>query len=198
MKYIYLLLLGVLLTFALIPEKTNIKEANDSSKSVETASKAEPTIESVKKIEAPKWESLTLQEKLKLNPKKCNLDTEVMYESDGSCHKKTFNATVTSDKSTNKASGSGNCSLVNNYSGWDKRVAYAVCMAESGGNPNAANWNDNHGSCMGSFGLFQIGCIHAGASFDGKTNVETAYRLYKSSGWSPWTTYTSGKYLKYM
>jgi hypothetical protein len=85
----------------------------------------------------------------------------------------------------------GDCSLAFNYD-WPQQVAYAVCMAESGGNPNSANWNDNHMSwagCMGSFGLMQINCSH-GQLFDGQANMDVAYSMYKSWGNSfrAWTT----------
>lgn len=79
--------------------------------------------------------------------------------------------------------GSGDCSLVNGYD-WPVETATRVCMQESGGNPNAANWSDNHMSwagCMGSFGLMQINCYH-GQLFDGASNIATAYSMWKSSG----------------
>lgn len=75
-------------------------------------------------------------------------------------------------------------SLINQYD-WNKEVAYQVMMAESHCNPNAANLNDVHGSCVGSFGLFQINCGH-GQLYDPATNVAVAYNMYKQSGWQPW------------
>lgn len=96
---------------------------------------------------------------------------------------------------------SGNCALVNEYN-WPTDVAYGVCMAESGGNSNAINWGDNHGQCSGSYGLMQVGCLHYPQNpsrlLDAEFNMEIAYRLWKSSGFSPWTTYTSQKYLRYL
>ena len=83
---------------------------------------------------------------------------------------------------------------------WDVNVAYAVCMAESGGNPNAINWNDQHNGCVGSAGLFQIACIHTNYSheLDPQRNVQKAYEIYKRSGWGPWGAWSSGAYLKYL
>lgn len=75
---------------------------------------------------------------------------------------------------------------------WPVQTAIAVCNAESGGNPNAANWSDNHGVCMGSFGLFQISC-HGGQIYDPAANVSAAFRKYQHSGWRPWGVCTSGK-----
>lgn len=101
---------------------------------------------------------------------------------------------------------SGDCSIVNNYN-WNKQVAYAVCMAESGGNPNATNMQDNHGSCVGSFGLMQVACIHGGAFYDPKQNMDKAYQVYSCGSrinnkcvpsWNPWGAYTNGSYMRYM
>jgi Lysozyme like domain len=98
---------------------------------------------------------------------------------------------------------SGNCDLAFSYD-WPQQVAYAVCMAESGGNTNATNMNDNHGSCVGSYGLFQVGCFWYGyygyeISHDPNVNAQIAYNIWKrQGGFGAWTTYTSGKYLKYM
>ena len=92
---------------------------------------------------------------------------------------------------------SGGCSLVNDYD-WDTRIAYAVCMAESGGNTNAANYNDNHGRCIGSFGLMQLACFWTDNPTDPHANMAKAYEIYKSQGWRPWGAFTSGAYLRFM
>lgn len=96
-----------------------------------------------------------------------------------------------------------NCDLVYNYA-WDHKVAYAVCMAESNGNPYAANLQDRHNGCTGSFGLMQIACIHGGIIYDPKANMDKAFEIYTSTvnkgfdGWRPWGAYTSGKYQAFM
>lgn len=89
--------------------------------------------------------------------------------------------------------------MVNNYN-WDKKIAYAVCMAESAGNPNAANLNDKHNGCTGSYGLMQIACIHTGktAEYDPIRNMDKAFEIYSRSNWKPWGAYTSGAYLKHL
>lgn len=96
--------------------------------------------------------------------------------------------------------GAGNCEayrgLVSQY-GWDVNTAMAIMRAESSCNPNAANTSDNHGVCMGSFGLFQISC-HSGAVYDPAANVAIAWQKYQARGWQPWGVYTSGAYLKYL
>lgn len=86
------------------------------------------------------------------------------------------------------------CSLVNQY-GWPVEVAYGVCQAESQGNTNAHNTTDNHGSCMGSFGLMQLGCFWfpfygQQVSFDPAVNIDLAYKVWLRSGGSfrQWST----------
>lgn len=81
--------------------------------------------------------------------------------------------------------------LVSKYA-WNVDVAMSVMRAESGCNPSAANTRDNHGVCMGSFGLFQISC-HGGRIFDPAQNVAAAWGKYQARGWQPWGVCTSGK-----
>jgi hypothetical protein len=73
----------------------------------------------------------------------------------------------------------------------------AVMQAESGCNPQAANWQDQHSTCTGSFGLFQIACFD-GQVYDPIQNIAIAWQKYQSRGWQPWGAYTSGKYLRFM
>lgn len=91
------------------------------------------------------------------------------------------------------------CSIVNNYN-WDKRIAYAICMAESGGNSQTINWNDKHNGCTGSAGLMQIACIHTGGAheLDPVKNMNKAFEIYQRSGWQPWGAYTSGAYKRFL
>lgn len=86
---------------------------------------------------------------------------------------------------------SGNCFLAFNYP-WPQNIAYAICMAESGGRADASNWSDNHMSwagCLGSFGLMQLNCSN-GKVYDGAENMRIAYNMYVSWGNSfrAWTT----------
>lgn len=97
------------------------------------------------------------------------------------------------------------CELAYNYD-WPQDIAYAICMAESTGNQDAVNWSDNHGKCVGSFSLWQVGCFwypYYGYSsedfYNPEVNVEIAYQIYKRQGsFKAWTTYTRGTYLKYL
>lgn len=101
---------------------------------------------------------------------------------------------------------SGDCSLVNKYD-WNVRIARAVCLAESSGVASRVNMNDNHGSCVGSYSLMQVGCFwypfygySSAQFFNPDVNVAIAYKIWQRSGQSfnQWTTYTSGVYVKYL
>jgi len=89
--------------------------------------------------------------------------------------------------------------LIESYD-WDVDVAKAVMMAESGGDPKAYNpeW---HRSCQGSYGAFQIACVHEGNPeklYDLKYNVRRAYEIWKEKGWEPWGAFTDERYLKHL
>lgn len=77
----------------------------------------------------------------------------------------------------------------------------AIAMAESGGNPQALNPNDNGGT-QSSFGLWQISTgTHTPPDpnwADPVTNARLAYGKYQSQGLGAWGTYTSGAYKSYM
>jgi hypothetical protein len=59
---------------------------------------------------------------------------------------------------------------------WDATVAGRVLWCESRGDPNAQ-------SRSGANGLFQI----LGGPFEPAANVATAYQMYASRGWQPWS-----------
>jgi len=95
------------------------------------------------------------------------------------------------------------CTAVEAYD-WDAKTAYAVCMAESHGNPNANNAGTNSDGST-DYGLMQINSIHADMVdgqldklYDPKTNLDIAYKLYQAKGWQPWSAYNNGKYLSYL
>lgn len=67
-----------------------------------------------------------------------------------------------------------------------------ICRLESQGVATADNWSDSHKGCDGSFGLFQIGCLHGVSRkqlHNPIVNIQVAYDLWKTEGWYPWTTY---------
>ncbi len=77
-------------------------------------------------------------------------------------------------------------------------------LAESGGNPTRINDNPRTGDY--SVGMFQINLFGANAKYrpsadwlqNPVNNISYAAAMWKYSGWHPWTTYTSGSYLKYL
>jgi hypothetical protein len=86
--------------------------------------------------------------------------------------------------------------------GVNHEIAIEVAKAESSLNEKAFNpeWHYNlkgEKVCQGSFGLFQIACVHhlenPQALFDPQLNIEIAFRLHKEEGWKPWAVCTTGK-----
>lgn len=87
----------------------------------------------------------------------------------------------------------GNCEayrgLVAQYN-WNVDTALAVMNAESTCNATADNPHDGHPTCLGSRGLFGIGCDSTGnyaGMFDPAANIAQAYALYSHRGWQPWS-----------
>lgn len=95
------------------------------------------------------------------------------------------------------------------FSGDALRIAVAIALAESGGNPGAHNpvWPDD------SYGLWQINMIGSlgpqrraafglnsnNDLFDPAVNARLAYAISSGgSNFTPWTTFTHGKYLAYL
>lgn len=84
------------------------------------------------------------------------------------------------------------------FSGADLQTAVAIALAESSGNPAAIGDSGN------SLGLWQINLpAHpefSGANlFDPQSNAQAAFAIYSAAGgFSPWSTYGSGAYAKYM
>lgn len=77
----------------------------------------------------------------------------------------------------------------------------AIALAESGGESNARNDKDNHGT-QSSFGLWQISTgTHAVPNSnwaDPLTNAKLAVGKYQSQGLDAWGTYTSGAYKPFL
>jgi len=194
MKYIILLLIGVAIVATVLPDKRDSTSNLDKVES-KTSSIVSPEVKA-EEVKEPVKDTPPPVDIVKENPNKCDQATEWIYP-DGSCHKKAVES-IASSTTAPTASSSGGCELVRNYTNWNVDVAYAVCMAESGGNSNAANYNDNHGKCVGSFGLMQLACFWIPNPTDPNANMAKANEIWSRSGWSPWGAYTSGKYLKYL
>ncbi len=75
---------------------------------------------------------------------------------------------------------------------WHYEVAMAVMREESSYNPNAIN-REGHRGCNGSYGLYQVACVHFGKYGinwdnwnDPEVNIRAAYLIYKEQGFRPW------------
>lgn len=97
------------------------------------------------------------------------------------------------------------------FTGAGLSTAEAVAEAESGGNARAHNGNAATGD--NSYGLFQINMLGAmgperrsefhlpsnASLFDPETNARVAYALSKhGTDWSPWSTFKSGAYRRFL
>ena len=87
--------------------------------------------------------------------------------------------------------------LVSQYE-WNVDVALNVMRAESGCNPYAIGDNRVIGGIFApSCGLFQIRTLQGRPSCEQlqnpTTNVEWAIKLYRASGWKPWSVCNTGK-----
>ncbi len=96
-------------------------------------------------------------------------------------------------------------------SGEKLRTAWAVGMAESGGNPRAHNGNRNTGD--NSYGLYQINMIdRLGPArlrqynlrsnedlFDPATNIRVMMQMSGNcTNWQPWSAYKNGSYRRFL
>lgn len=96
------------------------------------------------------------------------------------------------------------------YSDWDVKTMTAISMAESGCNPAKNNLTatethkraDGSVVCVGSYGALQIGCVHLvnnpSLLNDLATNVDMAHKVWLGQGYTAWSVYSSGKYLKFL
>lgn len=82
--------------------------------------------------------------------------------------------------------------LIDQYD-WNTEIATAICQAESGGVPTAISAPDIDG--LRDYGLFQI---HGEEILDPTANVARAYQKYLDQGWDAWSTFKSGKYLRFL
>jgi hypothetical protein len=95
------------------------------------------------------------------------------------------------------------------FSGAALAKAVAIALAESGGNPNAHNavppdnsyglWQINMLGSMGPARRKQFGLTSNDQLFNPATNAKAAYAIANNGkSFTPWSTYTSGAYLRYM
>ena len=90
------------------------------------------------------------------------------------------------------------------YSDWDSNIMQAIAQAENRAcNPLRHNltMSENHGVCVGSYGVLQVGCLHYNDDEDRNdlaTNVKVAHRVYLSQGYTAWTQYKNGTYREFL
>ncbi|MDA3642843.1 transglycosylase SLT domain-containing protein [Saccharopolyspora indica] len=98
------------------------------------------------------------------------------------------------------------------FSGDDLRIAVAVALAESKGDPGAIGDVSLQTEAFGpSVGLWQIRSVNPGhgnafdrahrdeaANADPATNARNAYAIFREHGWGQWSTYTEGQYRRFM
>jgi TolA-binding protein len=100
------------------------------------------------------------------------------------------------------------CRLVYDYTEWDARVMYAICKAESGGNPsiigdtNITYYQDGELYGM-SCGMLQVRVlpgrnITCEEMHNPEKNVAKAFEIWKSQSYKAWSMYTNGRYLDYI
>ena len=91
----------------------------------------------------------------------------------------------------------------------EPNTAVAVAKAESGINLKADAYNpewhyDKNGNkiCQGSYGVFQIACVHEPENpkklFDVQYNIKRAKEIRNGGTWKQWGGYSSGGWKKYL
>jgi hypothetical protein len=86
---------------------------------------------------------------------------------------------------------------------------YAIARAENRScNPKNHNLtqSENHGVCVGSYGVLQVGCLHYQQDEnpdDLATNIKVAYRAWSNrekwgNGYEAWTMYKNVTYKQFM
>jgi hypothetical protein len=94
------------------------------------------------------------------------------------------------------------------FSGNDVNIAAAVALAESGGNSRSYNpvglddsyglWQINMKGSMGPERRKKFGISSNDELFQPNVNARAAKIIHDESGWKAWTTYTKGKYKKFL
>jgi hypothetical protein len=166
-------------------QMSRIETTEQSKTNIVPAEPQKPAVEPEKASEVPAPIAPPV-----VDPNGCEAKGQWYRADNNECIPKSTAAEPGTPAVTTASAGSGDCSLVNGYN-WPVDTAMRVCMQESGGNPNNANWADDHTSwagCMGSFGLMQINCSN-GQVYDGARNMAIAYSMWKGAGgtfWQDW------------
>lgn len=176
------------------PQHFEVEERQGEVEVEKSSAKPEPSRPEPKKVT---WQD---------NPNDCDLKTQYVRADNLECIDKPVQQKEPRTARTAQVAGCEQYrSLVSKYD-WDANTAMAVMKAESGCNPSAANMNDHHGQCSGSFGLFQLACFWTNTPKDPAHNIAKAYEIYsavdpisgKPNHWQPWGAYTNGSYLQHL
>lgn len=205
---------ALLIALSLLPHAEPQNDTADEPLRVEQSAENFEKEERPGAVEASK-EVRTEEVTWKDNPNDCDLKTQYVRKDNLECLDKPVQQKEPQRTVRTAATSTGGCeqyrSIVNQYD-WNTDVAMAVMEAESTEwvngkrvpcHRNAANWNDHHGSCQGSFGLFQLACLHKGKlngrSFSNPAaNIAAAHQIYSQGGWTQWGAYTNGSYLAHL
>lgn len=60
--------------------------------------------------------------------------------------------------------------------------------------------SENHGVCIGSYGVLQVGCVHySGQDVNNlQQNIALAHQVWQKQGYTAWTMYRNNEYIKYL
>lgn len=76
---------------------------------------------------------------------------------------------------------------------WDVNTMYAIMRAESSCNPTAVNTHNYDG--VYDYGLLQL---HGQVIYNPAANIEAGYNIWKRQGYTAWSVFNTGAYLKYL
>lgn len=87
---------------------------------------------------------------------------------------------------------------------WDTNTMLAIMKSENRScDPSNKNLSllEDHGVCVGSYGLLQVGCVHFTGNQnpnDIETNISVAYQVWRKQGYNAWTQYRNGDYKRFL
>lgn len=99
---------------------------------------------------------------------------------------------------------------ISKYPDWDHATMLAIAKAENHTcDPLRHNetLTENHKTCVGSYGVLQVGCIHyldygytltEANKNDIALNIELAYKVWQKQGYTAWTEYKNGGYKEFL
>ena len=89
--------------------------------------------------------------------------------------------------------------IAEKFGPYDAKIALSIVASES--NFNAEAWNINSNGTI-DIGIWQINSVHFSKescsirdALDPIRATDCAYRIFKESGWQPWTVFNNGAYL---